>query len=365
MSLDNFITEFGGWTEEYEFKFPDGTTEHLRYDPKEHVYYLVRGDELQPLNGVTQTVHIIDKSEALIPWACKMMAQKLLTTVPTMFGNDWHVVSAIPYSDFEKLVTEAKGAHKEKLEEAGAVGHAAHAWIEDYIKACIKDSIFAAYGSMPYPEEERAANCCKAALEWMDKHNVRWLETERKIFSREHNFAGTMDGLCLVDSCDNATCCPEKFTDRLTVADWKTSNYLYPEYLLQTAAYLKAFREETGKDVTDRWVIRLGKEDGEFDPWHAGTETFEEDWAAFHQALLLTRSMKSIKERVKVKERYVREIRRAEAKAAKEAALKIKCSYASKYKGVRAPNCNKGNPCEACLAKYAEVQKEKSEQSDK
>src|SRR5262249_19750690 len=118
-----------------------------------------------------------------------------------------------------------------------------------------------------FPVDERAANCCAAAVEWMSQHNVRWLKTERKCFSRKYGYAGTMDGLAVVDSCKDRLCCPHDFTDRLTLVDWKTSNALYVEYLLQTAAYQQAYQEETGETIADRWVIRLGKDDAEFDPW--------------------------------------------------------------------------------------------------
>lgn len=29
-----------------------------------------------------------------------------------------------------------------------------------------------------------------------------------------------------------------------------------------------------------------------------------------------------------------------------------KCSNSSRYKGIRKPRCNKGNPCQTCLDKY-------------
>src|SRR5208282_6570475 len=106
---------------------------------------------------------------------------------------------------------------------------------------------------------------------------------------------GTMDGLCLVDSCDDRLCCPHEFKNRLTIADWKTSNGLYITYLMQVAAYQAAFECETGETVEDRWVLRLDKETGDFDPWHAeGREAFDQDFAGFLHALDLTRSLKSI-----------------------------------------------------------------------
>ena len=46
--------------------------------------------------------------------------------------------------------------------------------------------------------DDRAKSCVKAALTWMRSHNVKWLKTEEKIYSKEYDYAGTfMDGLAL------------------------------------------------------------------------------------------------------------------------------------------------------------------------
>jgi hypothetical protein len=390
MSVDAFISQFSELTEEYTFYAGEVT---LHYEPQKHQYLLSENGELTPVDGVTSTCKIIDKSFALIPWSCRMMASKILSTVPTqaLWPN---LTQAMSLEDFQKFVLDCKDAHKEKLEEAGDIGHTAHAWVERYIKAVIaagKDSpeVKAIFAKLP--EDEKAANACRAALDWMGQHKVHWLGTERKIYHRTHRYAGTMDGLCYVSSCSNPDCCKEEFKNRLTISDWKTSNYLYIEYLLQTAAYQEAYNDEMEHvwfntkprpalddfpwPVSDRWIIRLGKDDGDFQAWHASRADFDEDWAAFKFALDLKRTTEGIDRRVKDRANVVREAVKARRKADKEAeeqaererkaaekeqqrqaraeALKFKCPKADKYKGVRPPRCNDGHPCLACRTKYA------------
>lgn len=387
--LDSFINKFGGMTEEYKF-YADQVT--LRYDVKNHVYLLLKEDgSLEPQDGVTTICHIIDKSNALIPWACKMMSNRLLADGVIHLPSGEKVVRQMTYPEFEALVTLAKGAHKEKLEEAGEVGHTAHAWIEDYIKLTLAVKVASPTElslaqeklldhTIAYPKDERAASACKAALDWMYQHNVRWLGTERKIYSRLHKYAGTLDGLCIVDSCQNPHCCKKEFKDRLTVSDWKTSNYLYTEYLLQTAAYQSAYIEEMsvtdphGPLVTDRWVIRLGKDDGGFEAWHADWDDFLVDFAAFRQALELSRSVRFIGGRIQDRERERRDIIKQErqahreaaetqekaerdrlreiARAERAAAMRIACVKSAKYKGTRPPTCSSSWSCKACVWKY-------------
>lgn len=304
MELEQFIQKFGGVSEEYHFYNGEVT---LRYYDKEHTYYLLTPDGTEERqDGVTTVCHIIDKSSALVPWGCKMMKDKLVMTVP---GTRTAGVVVMTEGELEEWLTKGKSAHKERLEEAGAIGHTAHNWIEQYIKLTIaKDVEGRQNHRINMPSDDRAKKACEAALEWMRRHNVRWHLTERKIYSRRYKYAGTMDGLCTCDSCDNPKCCPNPFKDRLTIADWKTSNYLYLEYLLQTAAYMQAYNEEessiahSGRSLaTDRWVIRLGKDDGEFEAWHVEEHLFAKHFAGFEQALNLTRTVADIESDLKTR----------------------------------------------------------------
>jgi hypothetical protein len=271
----------------------------LRFSERDHIYYLVDGDDLAPLDGVTQTCGILDKSMYLLPWGCKMMAEKLLRTMPKNVDELGEYTQSLSLADFETLVTEAKKAHKERLVDAGDVGSAAHIWLEDSIRHAI-DHNNGVVQELDYkiPNDERAVNCGNAAFDWMKKHNVRWLKTEHKIYSRKYKYAGTMDGLALVDACDNPICCGRfsLFLNQCSVIDWKSSNNLRTEYLYQTAAYQQAEIEEYGSAVKSRWILRLGKEDGKFEPWY---ETdFENDFKGFKLCLTLKRQHAMIEKRI-------------------------------------------------------------------
>lgn len=371
-NLEEFITRFGDMSEEYSFYGGEVT---LRYYDDEHAYYLLdaEGNE-EKQDGVTTVCHIIDKSDALVPWGCKMMAQKLMTTIPGTRSAGAVVMSE---AELEEWVTKGKSAHKEKLEEAGKTGHIAHNHIENYIKLVLLGELHLAEALRTIlPYDERAAKGCQAAFEWMDRHNVRWISTEQKIYSRKYKYAGTLDGLCTCDSCLDPKCCPEEFFDRLTVADWKTSNYLYLEYLLQTAAYENAFEEESGLDVKDRWIIRLDKDSAEFEAWHLQEHNFEEDFGGFLATLDLTRRVKKLQDRLKKRKDDLRAALKAEKaaqKATKEReeatkkaidkaeklrsrmeALAKECKTARNYKAIRFPACKTrdGKPCETCQNKW-------------
>lgn len=132
-SLEKFIQKFGGVTEEYKL-YNDTVT--LRFNIEEHCYYRV-GElgNLVRINGVTKTVGIIDKSHMLVPWASKVCTQKMLRLMPTEMVDGMIRIKPLTFEDFTTLVLQAKSAHRDKLEDAGDVGHVAHSWLEQWIKA--------------------------------------------------------------------------------------------------------------------------------------------------------------------------------------------------------------------------------------
>jgi hypothetical protein len=339
--LDKFLTKFQVPTME-SFWFYDHTIE-LRFEPVGHVYYKVGPlGELAAQNNASSVCHIIERP-ALVPWTAKVTIEKLLRTVPTFskempcstvpvkgpggaleVGPTYPVVyiPEMSLEDFTKIALEAKSAHSDVLDDASDVGHMAHTWLEFYIRALIAGHTLEAESKLlNMPKDERAANCVRAALDWMKKHNVRWIETERKLYSKKYECAGTTDGLCRVDSCTDPLCqgCHgEQFKDKLCIIDWKSSNYLYIEYLFQSAFYQQAYQEEFSVDIDERWVLRLGNEDGEFDPWRLTATDFQEDIEGFLDCLSLTRSVKLVKERMQGQKTAMRAIKKLAKDTAKE-----------------------------------------------
>jgi hypothetical protein len=315
----------------------------LAFDEKAWTYYRVDDDSWKPAYGCTNTCHVIDHSKVLMNWAVKRCFLRLAKILRTEhLGPD----GCIQFfeSELDRIIKTAKETHREEFEEAGELGSQAHDFIEKVIKSIITgdtartDELLA-----KMPEDERAANACVAALTWMSENNVQWISSERKVYSLEHNVAGTLDALAVVNG-------------KLSIVDWKTSNYLYLEFLLQTALYQHAYEEETGEKIEDRWVIRLGKEDAEFDPWHVERKDFEEDWKGFYNALQLVKSVESIQGRidgvVEKRKAAMAEIDAA-AKAAQDA---IACPKSTGYKGLRLSKClPSGEQCAACRAKYEEM----------
>ena len=316
------MEKFTTLTESYWFY---NETIELRFDKENHKYYKVDPElgNLIEQYGVTNTVHIIDRSVALTPWAAKKVVEKLLSNVPVVTKENGLFVPEMPLDEFTKLCMDAKTAPKDILIEAGDIGHIAHKCLEDSIQYAIDHNNGVVTELLYIPEDEKAASCARAALSWMQQHNVRWIKTEQKIYSREYEYAGTMDGSAFVDSCDDPSCCSHAFKNHRSLIDWKSSNYLYIEYCYQTASYQHAEQEEYGIMFDDRWILRLGKneeEAGKFEPWIMPSNTFAEDFAGFLACLNLTKLVDSVTKRMQVQKKGVREAKKKQKAEQKEIA---------------------------------------------
>jgi len=313
--LEGFVQRFGHVSEDYFFYDKSIV---LRFDKEEHIYYRVNElGNLTPVDGVTTVCGIIDKSHALVPWAAKMVVEKLLRIIPTETVDNVISLRHLTLEEFTRFALDAKGAHKEKLESAGDIGRAAHQCLEDSIKHAIVESGNTVQTLVNLPFDAQAEHCARVALAWMQTHKVRWTDTERKIYSREHNYAGTLDAIAYVSSCNDRACCPEAFEDRLCLIDFKTSNALRTDYCLQVAAYQQAIVEELGTPIKSRIILRLGKSSGDFQPWILPEATFAEDLSGFLTCLRLTRIMDSIEERMKSQRTSIKMVQKAQKEAIK------------------------------------------------
>jgi hypothetical protein len=308
------------------WKFYNDTVE-IFFDPDPHEYFKYVNGEREDIDGVTTVLGVIDKP-FLKAWAVKLAINHMreMMFYPTgemkNFGTE----------DVLRWFEEAKGKHKEKLSEAGNIGTLAHNALEKSILHAIEFTggiVLACPTVVPdeffiVPEENlvKAQNCVNRAFEWMVAHNVRWLHTERKIYSLAYNYSGTLDGDALIDSCTDRFCkgCRGRvFKDRRAITDWKSSNQLSDSYAYQTAAYQFAHLEEfPDLYVPDRWVMRLGKEEGDFEAWYIPSEYFEADFEAFLAALQLYRSLDEIEGRRRTENKEFHAMVRAVRKAEKE-----------------------------------------------
>jgi hypothetical protein len=182
--------------------------------------------------GVTTYIGIKDKSRALSIWQQQITADFLFDLLKRKVKiNEEKIVEAIIQCDIQR-------------EEAVDIGKEVHEWCEKYIRYELKQKGFDSIPDIPsFPEAVTGVN---NFLQWEKEHKVKFISTERIVYSLEHDFIGLEDVEFIADNlyCDG---------------DFKVSNGLYNSIRLQTAAYAYARMEEGGKKSQGRWAIRLSK----------------------------------------------------------------------------------------------------------
>jgi hypothetical protein len=174
----------------------------------------------------------------------------------------------------DDIITASK-IHQERKEAAATKGTMVHEWIEKYIQAKL-----AGQPQPELPKDEQILNGALAFMQWENAHNVQFIATEKLVYSKKHDYVGTMDCEAIIDG-------------KRSVVDFKTSSGLYNEMRYQVAAYRGADEEETGKEYDGpNWIIRFDKDTAEFEPHEINEQA--KDFKAFLGALALKKRDKEL-----------------------------------------------------------------------
>lgn len=224
----------------------------LYFDEAKHKYYY----DGNPVPGVTTILQCVAKP-VLVPWAVKMTSEY------------WLEAMKAGRTDFDDIYKEGKSVHYKKSGAAAEIGTNVHQYAEAFFRK----------QELPELKTDEAKRGAEAFHKWVDAHNIEIMAVERRIYSKEYNYAGTTDFVA-------------KIGGVLGIGDYKTSSGIYPEMRLQTAAYQHALQEEKGLKFEVRWIVRFDKKTGEFEakPFY----DFESDFSGFKGALALHNSLKAM-----------------------------------------------------------------------
>lgn len=244
----------------------------FEFDPVKHVYTL----DGKPLTGVTTILGVINKP-ALVAWAAKMATEYIKGNAPWDESQSVYLVS-------ESALDDAKQAHRRKKEDAGEKGTDLHAGVEWLVNLCIKEHS----GKMPDPLYVSGPTATfmleplKPFIDWAQKENVRFLESEKRMYSRNWWLAGTADLIFEKDG--------KKY-----IGDVKTYAKIWDRVpFFQCAGYANFWEEmHDGKETIDGYcVLRLSK-DGSFESkWSFDVEG---DTRAFFACVELYRQLQTYK----------------------------------------------------------------------
>lgn len=137
--------------------------------------------------------------------------------------------------------------YRETRDKAATAGTLAHDNVERWIKgeALVWDA--------PDDVTKRARIAFEAFHEWSQQTQLKVTHTEVPLVSDKHKFGGTLDAMFI--------------GSKRALGDWKTSNKIYGDYLMQLAAYGILWDEHYPNDpVTGGY--HLLRFDGEYGDFH-------------------------------------------------------------------------------------------------
>ena len=170
--------------------------------------------------------------------------------------------------------------HRDTATRAAEIGTIAHLMIEADIKG-------EEFDHDPYKVKRvaKATTAFQAWLQWKKVVDFTPIHSEYSIVSERHRFAGTID----IAAISGQPC----------IIDLKTSNSVYPDHVIQLAAYgiLWACRHpETPFEAY--YLLRLGKEDGSFHYHYWPKEAMLEAENAFMNLLVLHNLHKKLRKMI-------------------------------------------------------------------
>lgn len=213
---------------------------NILFYPDSH-RYRIEGEK-EYLIGVTTATGMLDKSRPLMIWSGRIITDYLREKLDE--------TGALTHVD----INEAQMLPDQKKEEAASKGTLVHAWAE----AWIKDQ------ALPIPEDEQVRNGALAFLKWVKENDIKFLFSEKRVYSRKYGYVGTFDVAFTMGIEDHAVKHP---------GDFKTSSGIYFEMAAQVSAYQHAETEEHGTVFGDKCVIRFDKDTAEFQvKWFPASE---------------------------------------------------------------------------------------------
>ena len=203
--------------------------------------YTLIGWTVNQLRSATKVLSVISKP-ALIPWALKQGSEWVERNLYA--DEEDKKIGAFKYTSrlgLAQIVKGIKSAYRGSSGSAMETGTTAHEWIEDALKTFMSGEGSFGDDNLPdLPDDPDACNSIDAFKAWVGDNDIDFLSSEEKIYSRQDNYAGTLD-------------CAAYVNGSLCIIDWKTSKGIYPEYHLQNAAYAQAWEDIHGKQWSRHW----------------------------------------------------------------------------------------------------------------
>jgi len=209
---------------------------------------------------VTSILNAINKP-ALMPWKAQITLEKAERVLSALEGTT--ITIDKPWID--NVIETARAEPDHVLGTATTFGTNAHYALEQYI----------ANGVVPHDMD--MFRVIGAFQTWAKSNQIELLPHMCEVtVAHSDGYAGTIDAVAIKGN-------------ELVIVDWKTSNGLYAEHMLQVSAYAKALQLATGMPVNEAWIVRFPREkpepgNSDFHWVHLGIKELNSNFDLFRAA---------------------------------------------------------------------------------
>lgn len=187
--------------------------------------------------GVTTALSVLSKDQ-LVQWAANRSVEA--------FRLAYSIEAKWTPEEFETICQQARYAHRTLKDDAADVGKRVHAYISNYIKHEATE-----------PMDDALYPSVSAFLEWERRAKPEYLHSERVVYSKAHDYCGTVDLVMLLDGkrvvADLKTGKPEQEYKKTYTGRQRGR----AEHFLQNGGYDQALGEEDGVWADSVAVIYL------------------------------------------------------------------------------------------------------------
>jgi hypothetical protein len=210
----------------------------IDFYPDSHRYK--KAGEKSFLISVTSVTGMLDKP-MLIPWAVKLDIGHIRQYLEERAGQKFTLEELNP------IIEEAYNKHTEKKEEAASFGSMVHEYAEKFANAVLQGTEQPEINP-EWPDEVNHG--VGAFLEWYNTNDVKFVASEKLVYSRELDVVGQADLVA-------------KINGELLLLDYKTSKGVWPEMHYQAAGYRRMWNEEfQDNQVAGVKILHFDKETG-------------------------------------------------------------------------------------------------------
>jgi len=217
-----------------------GEPKGYEFNDKRHIHTL----DGKSLTVCTTILGVIAKP-MLIQWAANMAVEYIIKVAKPIYETEGVKLEDTYLINGEQL-NEAKTAHRRKKEEAGQKGTDIHFEVEKLVKDAIQRNkgIIDIDTKSEFPQVQHFIN-------WAIENNVKFLESEKHIYSKSLWLGGIVDIVCEING-------------EVWITDIKTGSGIYPEAFAQMAGYELMLKEMGMKEPVKGHIVLNLKKDGTF-----------------------------------------------------------------------------------------------------